>query len=93
MQFVLTGEDFPAGKSDGTMFRTALGLLGTSPAETIVVDDALHCIETAVSCGCLTAAVRDASAPAADWARTASPADVAADDLGVLTDKLRTMAG
>ncbi|MBR7038305.1 MAG: GNAT family N-acetyltransferase [Oscillospiraceae bacterium] len=92
MQFVLTGEDFPAGKSDGTMFRTALGLLGTSPAETIVVDDALHCIETAVSCGCLTAAVRDASAPAADWARTASLADVAADDLAVLTDKLRTMA-
>ncbi len=67
MQFVLTGEDVEGGKSTPEMYLRSAKLLGTTPQETLVVEDALHCVQTAVSAGFLTAGVYDAAALPEEW--------------------------
>lgn len=68
MQFILTAEDVPGGKTTPEMYRQAAERLGTDPAHTLIVEDALHCVEMAIQCGYITAAVHDACCPAAEWA-------------------------
>lgn len=67
MRFLLTAEDVPGGKTTPAMYRQAAALLGTAPAETLIVEDALHCVQMAVQCGFPVAAVHDASCPPAEW--------------------------
>lgn len=47
------------GKEQPHIFRAALSLLGTHRADTIVVEDALHAIQTAKKDGFITVAVYD----------------------------------
>lgn len=82
MQFVLTGEDYTNGK--GEMYLAAADRLGASPAGVLVVEDALHCIETAKSLGFPVAAVYDASIRQTDWERAAALADLSGQDLRAL---------
>ena len=84
MQFVLTGEDFPDGKSTPEMYRTAQRMLGAAPEQILVVEDALHCIEMAKSCGFCVAAVYDPCIPDAEWARACEIADLHGTDLSFL---------
>lgn len=67
MQFIFTAEDVPGGKTTPEMYRQAAQRLGTEPEHTLIVEDALHCVEMAVRCGYITAAVHDACCPAAEW--------------------------
>lgn len=67
MQFVLTAEDVPGGKTTPAMYQQAAALLGTAPEETLVIEDALHCVQTAVGGGFPVAGVRDACCPAEEW--------------------------
>ncbi len=67
MQFILTAEDVLGGKTTPEMYRQAAERLGTDPAHTLIVEDALHCVEMAVRCGYITAAVHDACCSAAEW--------------------------
>lgn len=68
MRFLLTAEDVPGGKTTPAMYQRAAAMLGTAPAETLIVEDALHCVQMAVQCGFPVAAVHDASCPPAEWA-------------------------
>lgn len=60
--FVLTDEDYPRGKKFPDIFMGACKRLGTSPEETLVVEDSLHSIETAKNAGFTVSAVYDKSA-------------------------------
>lgn len=68
MQFLLTAEDVPGGKTTPAMYLRAAAFLGTEPAETLIVEDALHCVQMAVQCGFPVAAVHDPSCPPEEWA-------------------------
>lgn len=59
--FLLTDADYPRGKSFPDIFLGAAERLGTSPEETLVIEDSLHCIETARAAGFVTAGVYDSA--------------------------------
>lgn len=63
-KFLLADRDFPEGKNSPEIYIKAAELLGTLPEETLVVEDSLHCIETARNAGFVTAAVYDKAAAA-----------------------------
>ena len=81
MQFVLTGEDHPVGKSSPDIYFDAQKRLGASVSETLVVEDALHCIETAAQAGFPVAAVYDPSIRDEDWEQACKIAAVHGKDL------------
>lgn len=60
--FMLTDEDYPRGKNFPDIFMGACERFGTQPAETLIVEDSLHSIETAKNAGFPVAAVYDESA-------------------------------
>lgn len=60
--FMLTDEDYPRGKNFPDIFMGACARFGTQPAETLIVEDSLHSIETAKNAGFPVAAVYDESA-------------------------------
>lgn len=59
IRFLLTDSEYPMGKNFPDIFLGGAKLLGTSPDETLVVEDSLHCIETAKAAGFITAGVYD----------------------------------
>ncbi len=63
-RFLLTDRDFPGGKNYPDIYIKAAELLGTEPGETLVLEDSLHCVETAKNAGFVTAAVYDRAAAA-----------------------------
>ena len=62
--FLLTDAEYPMGKKCPDIFIGGAERLGTLPEETLVVEDSLHCIETASGAGFVTAAVYDSAADA-----------------------------
>ncbi|MDO4863948.1 MAG: HAD family phosphatase [Ruminococcus sp.] len=83
MAFLLTDREYPNGKGFPDIFLGAAELLGTSPAETLVVDDSLHCIETAKNAGFITAALFDETA-ADEWDEIKAAASYGFTELGEL---------
>ncbi len=86
-RFVLTDVDYPRGKRFPEIFLGAAERLGTLPEETLVIEDSLHCIETAVRAGFRTAAVYD-EVSAAESDEIKRLADVYADSLAELQNIL-----
>ena len=64
--------------------REILRVSGAAPEDILVVEDALHCIEMAKSCGFCVAAVYDPCIPDAEWARACEIADLHGTDLSFL---------
>lgn len=60
--FVLTDVEYPRGKKFPDIFLGGAERLGCSPGETLVIEDSLHCIETAKSAGLVTAGIYDETA-------------------------------
>lgn len=58
-RFLLTDEEFPAGKTSPDIFFGGARLLGLAPEEVLVAEDSLHCIETAAAAGFFTVGVYD----------------------------------
>jgi HAD superfamily hydrolase (TIGR01509 family) len=58
-RFVLTDAEYPNGKKFPDIFLGGAERLGTEPCDTLVIEDSLHCVETAVNAGFVTAAVYD----------------------------------
>ncbi len=61
-RFVLTDAEYPTGKRHTDIFLGAAERLGFEPGEILVVEDSLHCIETAKRAGFATAAVYEETA-------------------------------
>ncbi|MCQ2490716.1 MAG: HAD family phosphatase [Ruminococcus sp.] len=81
MSFLLTDKEYPNGKGFPDIFLGAAELLGTAPSETLVIEDSIHCIETASGAGFITAAVYD-KASDAEWEKIKSLADHSFMELG-----------
>ena len=64
-RFLLTDAEYPLGKTCPDIFLGGASLLGTSPVETLVIEDSLHCCETAKNAGFIVAGIYD-SVSAAD---------------------------
>lgn len=61
-EFILNDTDYPKGKKCPDIFFGAAERLGTAPCDTLVVEDSLHSIKTAVGAGFPTAAVYEETA-------------------------------
>ncbi|MDE6796737.1 MAG: HAD family phosphatase [Ruminococcus sp.] len=59
LKFLLTSADFPQGKKTPDMYIRCAEIMGLVPENVLIAEDSLHCIETAVSAGFLTAGVYD----------------------------------
>ena len=62
IQFLLTDVEYPMGKNYPDIFIGGAQQMGCSPAETLVVEDSLHCIETAKAAGFPVCGVYDSVA-------------------------------
>ena len=78
--FILTDSEYPKGKKFPDIFLGAAKLLGTDPGETLVIEDSLHCVETAANAGFITAAIYDISA-SPDRAELEKKADYYFEDI------------
>lgn len=58
-KFLLTGSEYPRGKKFPDIYTGGAERLGLSPNEVLVVEDSLHCIETAINAGFVTVGVYD----------------------------------
>ncbi|MBR6069333.1 MAG: HAD family phosphatase [Ruminococcus sp.] len=81
MAFLLTDKEYPNGKGFPDIFMGAAEMLGTSPAETLVAEDSIHCVETAKNAGFVTAAVYD-EASEREWDSIRALADYSFAELG-----------
>lgn len=61
LRFLLTDVEYPLGKRFPDIYLGGAELLGTAPDETLVAEDSLHCVETAVSAGFTVVGVYDES--------------------------------
>ena len=75
-EFILTNSDIGKGKDFPDIYLRSAEMMGLDKDQVIVVEDALHCIETSVSAGFFTAAVFDETSEA-DWERSSELADAA----------------
>ena len=66
---ILTCGMVGAGKDNPAIYRAALAHLGTSRADTLVFEDAVHAIQTARADGFRVVAVQDESEPSPETAR------------------------
>lgn len=89
-RFLLTDADYPRGKSCSEIYLGASRLLGTSPEDTLVVEDSLHCITTAAGAGFVTAAVYD-EASSAESGEIRRKADHYAGSLYEIKDMIAAM--
>ena len=64
LKFLLTDVEYPAGKNFPDIFIGGAERLDSLPAETLVIEDSLHCIETASSAGFSVCGVYDSVAEA-----------------------------
>ena len=80
---VLTPGEQLAGKHAPDIYLEAARLLGSEPAETAVIEDALHAVETAKAAGFYTVGFRDVSSRQ-DWDALAAICDRVTDSWDAL---------
>lgn len=81
LRFLLTDREYPNGKGFPDIFLGAAELLGAEPAEVLVAEDSIHCVETANNAGFVTAAIYD-EASAAEWDKMKAAASYSFTELG-----------
>lgn len=59
IRFLITEVEYPLGKNFPDIFLGGAERLGFEPEEILVIEDSLHCIETAAKAGFITAGVYD----------------------------------
>ncbi len=83
MQFVLSGEDIREGKRESPrIYQRGAELLGIPVERTLVVEDALHCIETANCAGFVTLGIGDEGTPFGDWEKIQAIATMSVRNFG-----------
>lgn len=80
LSFLLTEADYPQGKDFPDIFLGGAEKMGLEPASVLVVEDSLHCIETAKTAGFVTVGVSD-DVSAGDREEIKKLADYFVDDL------------
>lgn len=75
-EFILTCSDVGSGKDNPEIFLSAAEKMGLNISETAVVEDSLHCIETAKSAGFFTVGIYDPISEN-DWEKICVVSDAA----------------
>ncbi|HAG12683.1 MAG TPA: hypothetical protein DCG49_02345 [Ruminococcus sp.] len=88
---VLTPDAEIAGKHDPAIYRKAAEILGTAPAETIVIEDALYAAETAKQAGFFTVGFRDITGKE-EWEKLTALCDITVDTWQALAEALNMSA-
>lgn len=88
MQWILTAEEIPSSKKTPEMFFRGAELFGTKPENTLVIEDSLHCLETAVSGNFPTVAVYDCHTPEQEWQKMKQIANVYGEDFSDILKKI-----
>lgn len=86
-RFLLTDSEYPLGKKFPDIFLGAAEIMGCAPEETLVVEDSLHCIRTAVNAGFITVGVYD-EVSAQDCEKIAYESDYYVESLDGIKDIL-----
>ena len=86
--FIITCSDAGAGKDKPDIFIQAAKKMKCSPFETAVIEDSLHCIETAVNAGFFTIGVYD-KINEPDWKEICLKSDVTVKNISEITDILK----
>ena len=84
-RFLLTDAEYPAGKNFPDIFIGGAERLGAEPAEVLVVEDSLHCIETAKAAGFAVCGVYDSVAEA-DKSRIIALSDYYVNNIDEIID-------
>lgn len=88
MQFILTAEDVPTCKKTPEIFLKACALLNSTPEQTLVIEDSLHCIQTAKQANFKTAVIYDKFTPSDEWEIAKQISDISGNDLQEIIAKL-----
>lgn len=93
-EFVLSCDDVRKSKDDPFIYETAMKRLGGCKENTLIVEDALHCIETAKNAGFRVAAIWDLSAQkAGDIPKIKQLSDYYFSDYAQMLQKAEEMFG
>lgn len=84
-EFILTCSDVGAGKDSPDIFYKSAKKMGLGISETVIVEDSLHCIETAKKAGFFTVGVYDEFAET-DKDKIINLSDVYITEINKLTD-------
>ncbi|MBR5682357.1 MAG: HAD family phosphatase [Ruminococcus sp.] len=84
-RFLLTDVEYPAGKNFPDIFIGGAERFGAAPEEVLVVEDSLHCIETAKAAGFTVCGVYDSVAEA-DKSRIIELSDYYVNNIGEIID-------
>lgn len=79
-RFLLTCSEISSSKTEPLIYYKSAQMLGTSPNETAVIEDSLHCIETAANAGFFTVGIYDKSSEH-EWHKIKEKCSFAADNL------------
>lgn len=85
---IITSEEINIKKDKPEFFIETVKRLGLNIEETIVVDDALHCLESSVKSGFFTVAVFD-DASSSKWKESVNVSNLAVNSLGEFTQFLK----
>ena len=91
MQFLLAGDEYPDGKTTAFLYELASEKMNSPKETTLVVEDALHCVQIAERAGFLTAGVYDPCTIREDWLEICRIADIYGNNLNEITNQIQTM--
>lgn len=86
-KFILTCSDIGVAKTSPEIFIEAAARMKCIPSETVVVEDSLHCIETAVKGGFYTVGVYEETS-LAEWDKIREISSIAVESLSELAEVL-----
>lgn len=86
VKFILTGEDVPSCKKTPEIYLKGCKILESTPETTCVVEDSLHCIQSAKEGGFLTVAVHDSHTSVWEWQEMQKISDLSVKNLLEIID-------
>lgn len=88
LDFIITCSDVGIGKDKPDIFIEAAKKMGLSPINTAVVEDSLHCIETAADAGFFTIGVYD-KINEPDWKKICLKSDITVKNINEILNILK----
>ena len=88
--FLMTEQEVGVGKSQPTIYRQAASRMGCGKRQTVVVEDAVHAIETAATDGFFTVGVYEPTLSEMDWNTIQARATVSVKDLQKLLAEIQS---
>ena len=89
MGFLLAGDEYPDGKTTSFMYELASEKMHSPIPTTLVIEDALHCVQIAKQAGFLTAGVYEPCTVWEDWLEICRIAEINSKNLNEIIQQIR----